>query len=118
MTEGARAQDQGRRHRRKGTPATATASLLTRYQDAMRTELGSLLDEIAGEPMPPGLLDEGKVPPVKRPAVAERARLWDLAIKIGRELGTEVDSRPPEDQGAAPAAPRPRRRRVDFGPDR
>ena len=52
-----------------------------------------------------------------RPPLNERIRLWDLAIKIGRELGTEVDDRPPPDAPAAEAS-RTRRRRPDFGPDR
>jgi hypothetical protein len=112
MTDDAgRPQDQGRRHRRVGQPSAATASLLTRYQESMRDELRGLLDEIAGQPAPAGLLDAGKPGPVVRPQLTDRIRLWDLAIKLGRELGTEVDAGPLVAQ-----APKPRRpRRVDFG---
>lgn len=82
----------------------------------MRDDLGALLDELAPKPDGQQLLD-GSEPAAKRPALTERARLWDLAIKLGRELGTEVDAHPgPAGGSAAAAAPPPRpRRRVDFG---
>lgn len=98
MTEAAgRLQDQGRKHRRAGRPSPATVSLLGEYQDAMRDELRELLVEIRGRPLPPGL---GLTPdaPAKRPSIAERGRLWDLAVKLARELATEIDA------GVAPAA--------------
>lgn len=107
-----RPQDQGRRHRRRGTPSAATASLLADYHAAMRAELRACLGELGGAATENGL---GLVPAVVvRPPLRERMALWDLAIKLGRELGSEVDATPPAgDEGPAPA--RARRRRVDFG---
>jgi hypothetical protein len=77
----------------------------------MRDELRGILDELA--PRPPaaglGLVQE----PPQRPPLKERAALWDLAIKLGKELGSAIDA-PPE--AAAPSRPaRPRRAAVDFG---
>lgn len=107
-----RPQDEGRRHRRKGAPSAATASLLADYQAAMRAELRGILVDLAGVPPAPGL---GLMPqPPQRPALPERMRLWELAIKIGRELGTEVDATPTPAEADA-ARPRPSRRRVDYG---
>ncbi len=63
----------------------------------MRDELSALLDDIRGRVPDPGLhlLDDaiarGDVAERIRPPLKERAPLWDLAIKIGRELGTAVD---------------------------
>lgn len=107
-----RPQDQGRPHRARGKPSPATSTLLARYHAAMRSELEATLVEIAGATVV-GLLETE----VKRPPLADRMKLWDLAIKLGRELGTEVDPGPlPGDP--APAAKRSggiRRGRVDFG---
>jgi hypothetical protein len=114
MTEepdGARPQDVGRSRKRKGAPSAATRSLLERYQASMRDELGSVLDELAPSPTDPGLGLVKEKP--KRPPIAERMKLWDLAIKLGRELGSEIDTTakaPPTVVG-----PGRRRRRVDFG---
>lgn len=75
----------------------------------MRAELRGILEELKGTPQPEGL--DGSTPPPRRPSLADRSRLWDLAVKLGRELGAEVDV-------PAPVSPeeRPRRaRRVDFG---
>jgi hypothetical protein len=113
MTDGGRAQDQGRPHRAKGRPSPATASLLARYQQAMRDELGQLLEELAPKDSNVMLLDGSHAEP-SRPPVAERARLWSLAIQLGRELGTEVDASPAPSGPAAPPS-RPRRGRVDYG---
>lgn len=111
-----RPQDVGRRHRRKAEPSGATSTLLARYQVAMRSELGALLDELTPAPAAPGL---GLVPTeAKRLSIADRSRRWDLAIKLGRELAAEIDPPAPEEGDAAdPAAPaKPRRRgRVDYG---
>ena len=76
----------------------------------MRAELRGLLVELEGRPPPAGL---GLVPsePV-RPSLADRARLWDLTIRLGRELGAAIDAEPAP--GAGPA-PRSRRKRVDYG---
>lgn len=112
--EGGRAQDQGRTHRRKGAPSAETSSLLVTYQAAMRDELRAVLAEIAGTVVD-GLLGSD----VKRPSLEVRAKLWDLAIKLGRELGTEVDPSPlPGTTPAETHSQKPRSRgRVAFGPD-
>jgi hypothetical protein len=83
----------------------------------MRTEVRALLVELAGVPDPAGLLPD-VAPIVKRPSQADRTRIWDLLIKLGRELGTEVDL-PAE--GAIVKGPGkgpgvgPKRGRVDYG---
>lgn len=112
-----RAQDQGRRHRRAGKPSAETSTLLVRYQAAMRAELSGLLDELRGKLPPAGLLDDaGLAAEVQRPALKERTALWDLAVRLARELGTEVDPAAADHgtTGAAAPARRPRRR-IDFG---
>lgn len=116
-----RPQDQGRRHRRGGNPSPETSTLLARYQSTMRAELSTLLDDLRGRVPDPGLhlLDEA----IARGDVAERVALplkeripmWDLAIKLGRELGTEVDGSPATAAAQPPAARPSRRRRPDFG---
>ena len=76
----------------------------------MRTELRACLVELRGVDPPPGL---GMVPTKpKRPPLADRARLWELAIRLGRELGTEVDATPDR---TTPAPGRRRVGRVDYG---
>jgi hypothetical protein len=108
-----RAQDQGRRHRAKGQPSPATTALLVRYQQAMRDELAGVLDELHGAAPAPGLMLDGKPAGVVRPSLSDRAKLWDLAIRLGRELGTAIDVVP---DAPAPTARRaPRRAPVDFG---
>jgi len=120
-----RPQDQGRRHRAKGQPSVETSTLLAEYQETMRAELRTLLHDIRGRVPDPGLhlLDEaiarGDVTARVQPPLKERIPMWELAIKLGRELGTEVD--PAGTKGAGPPALPARRRRgrrVDFGPDR
>lgn len=118
MTDAGRPQDQGRPHRKGGRPSAPTATLLARYQQAMRDELAGLLDELAPK-VDPQLTLEGAPAPAKRPPIADRVRLWDLAIKLGRELGTEVDTTPgpsptPNAARTGPGWGR-RRGRVDFG---
>jgi hypothetical protein len=113
-----RPQDQGRRHRRKGSPTAETATLLAQYQAAMRAELRSLLTDIRGKLPDPGLGLIETDP--ERPALSERARMWDLAIRVARELGTEVDQPDtgrPAETPPPPSGPR-RRGRIDYGPDR
>jgi hypothetical protein len=112
MTDSARPQDAGRQHRRKGAPSAATASLLARYHEAMRGDLGDILRELEPAPAEDAGLGLDGAPLIKRPPVKDRAALWDLAIKLGRELGTEIDPGPVAD---VTAAPRSRRRRADFG---
>jgi hypothetical protein len=83
----------------------------------MRDDLGAILDELEPRPAPAGMLEAAGLPPaVERPSIAKRGELWTLAIKLGRELGTEIDARPPA--AAAPTAGGPakgRRRKVDMG---
>lgn len=90
--EGARPQDLGRPHRStRGAPAPATVEVLERYRAAMRDELGEVLVEL--RPDLEQLTVDGSGRRLK-PALAERLRLWELAIKLGRELaapGAEPD---------------------------
>lgn len=114
MTAGGRAQDQGRKHRKAGRPSAATQALLVTYQDVMRRELRDLLTMIDGEETPQLGLD-GR-PLRTRPDLGDRSRLWDLAVKLARELGGSIDDGTPADDDApAPAASPVRRRRVDYG---
>jgi hypothetical protein len=87
----------------------------------MRDELSTLLDDLRGRLPDPGLglLDDaiarGDVVERIKPDLKARIPMWDLAIKLGRELGTEVDPGPGADS-AAPAPSRTRRRgRIDYG---
>lgn len=84
----------------------------------MRDELSTLLGDLAGKPSAPGLLDVATdTPAIERPALKDRAAMWDLAIKLGRELGTSIDTRPPNAAAVEAAeAPARRRGRVDYGP--
>ena len=109
--DSSRPQDQGRRHRRAGRPSEATRTLLTTYQQAMRDELEAVLLELRGREPEAGLL-EAELPPAKpvRPSLRDRQALWDLAIKLGRELGSEIDTAPAVPADAEPAAPARRRR--------
>jgi hypothetical protein len=114
VDEAQRAQDVGRRHRRRGAPSPATLSLLADYQAAMRAELRATLVELEGKAEPAGLLTiEGAAAARIRPSLGDRVRLWDLAIKLGRELAGEIDPVPPADD-AAVAPRRGRTRRVDY----
>lgn len=80
----------------------------------MRDDLASVLDELHGSAPAPGLLLDGKPAAIVRPSLADRAKLWDLAIRLGRELGTAIDVGP-DPATPAPARRAPRRGRVDFG---
>lgn len=109
-----RPQDVGRRHSRnarRGRPDAASDALLDRYQATMRGELAALLDDLTPKPADLGL---GLVPaPDSRLPIADRMRIWDLAIKLGRELGSAIDPVPvPVVRGPSPAR---RRARVDYG---
>lgn len=78
----------------------------------MRDALGRVLDRIAGSSADPGTL--GLPAPL---SMRDEAAAWDLAIKLGRELGTEIDDRGGvggSDEPAAPARPK-RRGRIDYG---
>ena len=130
MTESARPQDVERPHRRTrgGTPAPETLELLERYRAAMRAELAELLVEIRPAPATTGQLElTGDVAPAARPKLEQRRALWDLAIRLGRELSSvtlepgwegALDSGKPELSGrrASARAPRlSRRERSSLG---
>jgi hypothetical protein len=72
--------------RRRGIPSAEALVLLERYRTALRDELGETLTELR---------------PAKgaRPALAQRLKLWDLALKLARELASGSDIPEP------PAAP-------------
>jgi hypothetical protein len=104
VTLGDRPQDVGREHRRRGGPSPETEELLERYRAAMRAELDDLLGEI--RPAGGQLTLEGGA---ARPALEQRRALWDLAIKLGRELAAAPEPIAPG--GSEPAAvPGPRKR--------
>jgi hypothetical protein len=89
-SEGMRPQDVGRRRtRRPAPPAPETLEILERYRAAMRRELRRTLDSIETLPSEPA---------------TERAKRWDLAIKLGRELGAR-DHVPEQERAARPATP-------------
>lgn len=112
MTDNARPQDVGRDHGRKRSRGSDDP-LLARYQQTMRVELADLLTSLEPVPQDQGL-GMVTVPP-KRPSLAERTKIWDLAIKLGRELGSAIDPTPTT--GAAGAGSRgiPRPRKVSYG---
>jgi hypothetical protein len=113
--EAGRSQDQGRRHRRAGNPSPETASLLARYQSSMRNALSHVLDELEPRVPDPGLGLDPVTDPVW-PPLKDSAPRWDLAIKLGRELGTEVDGSARTDTAQPAVARGPgRRKRIDFG---
>jgi len=100
--ESARPQDLGRAHRRtRPGMAPETAEVLERYRGAMRAELGDCLIEL--RPEREQLTLTGGAERI-RPALAERVKLWDLAIKLGRELGApgsgELEEEPPASSSA------------------
>jgi hypothetical protein len=101
-----RVQDQGRPHRRNGSPSPASVALLDRYRAELRAEIGELLDEL--RPATGQLTLEGGAP--ARPALDRRRELWDLAVKLARELerGPEPDPTPERSPATAraPRAPR------------
>lgn len=110
--DGARPQDVGRRHVRKGSPSPETLALLTRYQATMRDEMRGILEALSAVKAA-GLLDVA--PELAIPlGDAQRDRLWDRAVKLGRELGSAIDADPPEAPTAQPATRRSRKR-VDYG---
>lgn len=102
---GDRPQDVERTHRRRGAPAPATVELLERYHGAMRAELEDLLTEI--RPSSGQLTIAGDV---ERPTLDRRKALWDLAVKLGRELDGAADPAPAPGTAAAssPARRAPR----------
>jgi len=104
-----RPQDAGRVHRRRGLPNAESLALLERYRTALRDELGETLTELR--------------PPSAKPALASRLRLWELAMKLARELGSGSDvptpgprpitAAPEETRGRAPKLTRRDRARLE-----
>jgi hypothetical protein len=105
---GDRPQDVGRAHKRRAIPAVETEVLLDRYRATMRAELGDLLAEIR-----PSVGQLTMTGGVERLPLDRRRALWDLAIKLGRELaGAPEPIAAPAGQAAAAAVrPTTRRRR-------
>ncbi len=115
-TEGQRPQDQGRKHRKRGTPSAATASLLAKWQDVKRRELESVIGTFTPAPSAQTTLDGA--PDVKPLAIATRTAWMDYGIKIERSLAGEVDE-PPDPDAAPPTdttIPPRSTRRARFGP--
>jgi hypothetical protein len=102
----ARPQDVGRRHRRTAPgPAPETVAILERYREALRLELADVLEEL--RPDRAQLTIAGGETRL-RPALAERLKLWDLAIKIGRELSApgaehELEDAPAPSTSSSPS---------------
>ena len=104
--ENDRPQDVGRRHTRRAIVAPATLEVLDRYRAAMRDELGELLIELRPDRVQTVMLG-GDVR--LKPPIADRIRLWDLAIKLGRELATGGTDEPDAPLPVAPAVSAKRR---------
>lgn len=118
VSDPGRPQDQGRTHRRRGSPSPATRALLDRYHAALRDQLGALLDELEPKMPAPGLLDGELAATPQRPTLERAGKLWDLAVKLARELGAEIDPAPPQpsrgSQGSDATGPAKRRGRVEW----
>jgi hypothetical protein len=96
MPSGDRPQDVGRSHARRGSVGPETDAVLDTYRAAMRAELRETLIELR-----PHLGQQTFTGEIAKPALADRLRLWDLAIKLARELAGGADVEP--DAPAAPA---------------
>ena len=88
-----RPQDAGRKHTRRGIPSAATLELLERYRNALRAELSETLEDLR----PDAARSKGK------PQLAVRLKLWDLALKLARELGSGTDVSPAPTAAVAPS---------------
>lgn len=119
MTDPGRAQDQGRKHTRRGRPSAATRNLLTAWHGVLRSELAAIvaaLEETKTKDVGLGLTDPDPpslAVPLEDP---RRDRYITRGVAIARELGQAID--PPdagEEPGAPATTPRRRRGRVDFG---
>jgi len=105
-----RPQDAGRTHRRRGIPSAESLAIPERYRTALRDELGETLTEL-------------RPPSGAKPKLVERLRLWDLALKLARELGSGSDlptiapraiaAAPDETRGRAPKLTRRDRARIE-----
>lgn len=104
----ARPQDVGRSHRRRGIPSPESLALLERYRQALRDELGETLSELR-----PGAGTDGLGLVAKgKPALTQRLKLWDLALKLARELGADTDLPPRPTYDGPPDATRGRAPRL------
>ena len=104
---GDRPQDVGRSHHRQGGPSVETELLLERYRAEMRLELADLLLEIRPATGQLGAFGETAAP--VRPGLDARRALWDLAIKLGRELAAAPEPIAPSGSEVA-SVPDSRRR--------
>jgi hypothetical protein len=111
---GDRPQDVGRSHHRAGELAPETSEVLERYRAVMRLDLAELLGELRPETGQLTIAGD-----VERPSLEKRRALWDLAIKLGRELAGGPGDASVRDPGAVaiertdptlirPARPAPR----------
>jgi hypothetical protein len=94
VTDLARPQDVERKHVRRAKPSRATQDLLGRYQAQMRYDLDMLVRMLRSDTL----------------AVAEREKFGNLAIKLARELGSEVEG----PKHPAKVMPLATRREVEF----
>jgi hypothetical protein len=81
--ESERPQDVERSHHRRVGPTPETEAILERYRAAMRSELAMLLEMLGARRV--GLMPDA--PGELVIPLGERTKLWDLAVKLGRELG-------------------------------
>lgn len=114
--DGDREQDVGRTHTAGAprvaavVPSRADRELLERYRAALRAELEQLLDELvvddAGRLQATGQLQLGGS--IERPALDVRRALWELSIKLSRELaGGIAEVAPPDPAGVRRPASSP-----------
>ena len=104
---GDRPQDVERPHRRRpGELEPDVDDQLRAYRRALRLELADLLAEIRPPAPSSGQLAlDGTLAAPTRPALEQRRQLWDLAIRVARELGQA----PGVTAETAPAPSRPKR---------
>jgi len=82
-----RPQDVGRKHRKQRRFNAQDTNILADYHNVMRAELRRLLRDIRGEfkGMPEN------APPGSLLPLSERAKRWNLAFKLAKELGADID---------------------------
>ena len=84
MSDGDRPQDVDRSHKRRTGGDPRDDAILERYRAALRAELEDLLAELRPASGQMGAFDGGAI---ERPSLDRRRALWDLGIKIAKELG-------------------------------
>jgi hypothetical protein len=90
VTDTRRPQDVGRSHKRKRLRLAETEGLLAEYQSLMRAEMARLLRDIRGD-------FQGKpenAPDDKLLSLSERAKRWEIAHRLARELGAQIEQAP------------------------